>query len=124
MGGERKMMKLMRKQLSNQRGVTLIELLAVIVILGILAAVAVPVVLNQIDDAETNANDMTKQIIIDAAQRYVINKSISSDTTIEVTTLIDEGYLKNNIDEDSSFYDDTVDYTKANGKLTYNEITD
>ena len=36
------MFKNMKKQLNNEKGLTLIELLAVIVILAIIAAIAVP----------------------------------------------------------------------------------
>ena len=94
------MNKLLRKQLSNQRGVTLIELLAVIVILGIIAAVAVPVVLNQIDDAEKNADAATLAVIEDAAQRYFIKliddstTEITVDQTVTTSTLESSGYLK------------------------------
>ena len=68
------MIKLMRKQFSNQRGVTLIELLAVIVILGILAAVAVPAVLNSIGDGKVKADNASIAVFDEAIERYqVIN---------------------------------------------------
>ncbi|MFV9511066.1 competence type IV pilus major pilin ComGC [Tepidibacillus sp. LV47] len=87
---------LFRKQLSNQRGVTLIELLAVIVILGIIAAVAVPVVLNQIDTAKKNAGEADKAIVLDAAQRYFIQHSSDANPpdSVAVSTLVSEGFLK------------------------------
>ena len=40
------MFKNMKKQLNNEKGLTLIELLAVIVILAIIAAIAVPAIGN------------------------------------------------------------------------------
>ena len=40
---------------NNKKGFTLVELLAVIVILAIIALIATPIILNVIDDAKTNA---------------------------------------------------------------------
>jgi len=78
--------------MSNQRGVTLIELLAVIVIIGIIAAVAVPAVIGQINDAKTGADAASAAIIQDAADRYLVKNPDS--TTLDVDTLVTEGYLK------------------------------
>lgn len=53
----------------NQEGVTLIELLAVVVILAIIAAVAVPVVVGQINNSKIKTDISNEGIIIDAIQR-------------------------------------------------------
>ena len=45
----------MNKRLRNQKGFTLIEIIAVLIILGILAAVAVPKFMNLTADAKTKA---------------------------------------------------------------------
>ena len=45
----------MKKKLRNQKGFTLIEIIAVLIILGILAAVAVPKFMDLTADAETKA---------------------------------------------------------------------
>ena len=49
------MFKNMKKQLNNEKGLTLIELLAVIVILAIIAAIAVPAIGNIINNSKDKA---------------------------------------------------------------------
>ncbi|OIJ10571.1 hypothetical protein BKP37_18750 [Anaerobacillus alkalilacustris] len=58
----------MRKMLKNQKGLTLIELLAVIVILGIIAAIAVPSIGNIISKTEEKAKVAEAIQIINAAK--------------------------------------------------------
>lgn len=45
----------LKKNMKNKKGFTLIEVLAVIIILGILSAIAVPVVMNNIQESEAKA---------------------------------------------------------------------
>lgn len=59
----------LKQKLRDQRGVTLIEMLAVVVILAILAAVGVPIVLAQIQKARVNTDRSNEQLIADALQR-------------------------------------------------------
>ena len=82
----------MKRYLKNQRGVTLIELLGVIVILGILAAIAVPAVLNQIDEAEEATYEANVVIVEDAAERYFIIDNSSDPVTLD--ELVTAGFLK------------------------------
>ncbi|MCA0147427.1 type II secretion system GspH family protein [Rossellomorea vietnamensis] len=62
------MLKKMRKMLKNERGLTLVELLAVIVILGIIAAIAVPSIGAVIKNSKDDAKVAEALQIIDAAR--------------------------------------------------------
>lgn len=62
------MLKTLKKRLNNQRGLTLVELLAVIVILGIISAIAVPSIGNIIEKSKDNAAVSDALQIINAAK--------------------------------------------------------
>lgn len=66
---------LIKRLRKDQRGLTLIELLVVIVILGIIAAIAVPMIMGNQDNAHKNTNAQNEQILQDAINRYYIDKS-------------------------------------------------
>lgn len=56
------------KLLKNQKGMTLVELLAVLVILGIIAAIAIPMIGNVIQDSKERAILADAQSILSAAK--------------------------------------------------------
>lgn len=110
------MFKQMKKILKNQKGLTLIELLAVIVILGIIAAIAVPSIGGIINKTENDAKVAEGLQIISAAKLYATAKAPADNTTITQDELID--YLDNV--KDIAF---TVNFTKSeNGKYIYKLI--
>jgi len=89
----------MRKLLKNKRGVTLVELLAVLVILGIIAAIAVPTIGNLIDNSRQRAAEAEWTNIQEAARLYATSED--PDSAFSVQQLVSEGY----IDFDGSFED-------------------
>ncbi|CCP27592.1 Prepilin-type N-terminal cleavage/methylation domain-containing protein [Tepidanaerobacter acetatoxydans Re1] len=60
----------LHNQVKDKRGFTLIELIIVIAVLGILATLTIPKVINIKSNAETAANEANEKIIRNALERY------------------------------------------------------
>ncbi|MCL6600094.1 MAG: type II secretion system protein GspG [Alicyclobacillus macrosporangiidus] len=56
----------------SEAGVTLIELLAVVVILGVIAGVAIPSVMSSIENSKVNTTKQSMAVIAEALQRYAV----------------------------------------------------
>ncbi|WLR56186.1 type II secretion system protein [Mesobacillus subterraneus] len=104
------MFKQMKKTLKNQKGLTLIELLAVIVILGIIAAIAVPSIGGIINKTKKDAQVAEGIQIINAAKLYITTNPTA--TTISTSDL--SQYLDNPKDTDFS-----VKVAQTSGKYKY-----
>lgn len=76
--------------LKNRKGFTLVELMVVVVIIGILVAIAVPVYNNVTQEAEKNACAATVRTLNGASNMYNANEG-SFPTDVE--ELVDEGYI-------------------------------
>ncbi|MFJ3387394.1 MULTISPECIES: prepilin-type N-terminal cleavage/methylation domain-containing protein [unclassified Lysinibacillus] len=104
-----------KKLLKNQKGLTLIELLAVIVILAIIAAIAIPAIGNVI------SNSKDKAILSDAAgvlagAKIAIADGACGDSTLETVTCKTD-VLKDVFDGELTD-GDKVEYTKTGKKYT------
>lgn len=84
-------MKTFIKKKLNDKGLTLVELLAVIVILGVIAAIAVPAIGNIITNSKVSALKADGQNAISAANIYFAETSGESVTLEELST---GGYLE------------------------------
>lgn len=95
----------MRKTVNNSKGLTLVELLAVIVIIGIITAVAIPAIGAIIENSKINAEKKNAILLIRAADLYFIEHYDSKGyiQSVSIPTLISLGFL-----EDENLANDTV----------------
>ena len=82
-----------------KKGFSLVELLAVVVILGLVVLISIPIVNNSINKSKEKAREVQIEEIIKAAKKYAIKNSyvlpedVGSHTSIEIETLINENYI-------------------------------
>ena len=89
------MKKYLQKKLNNEKGMTLIELLAVIVIIAIIAAIAIPAIGNIIENSRVGAIKSDASNVLSAVNLYETDgNNPGTDGTITVTELADAGYLE------------------------------
>lgn len=101
----------LKKIWNKEDGFTLVELLGVIVILGLIIAIAVPALGNIMTKAEDNTKKAQEELVIDAAQLYFIEKP--KEKSVTVTNLIDGGFL-----EDKGKFNGDATVTLTSGKYT------
>jgi type IV pilus assembly protein PilA len=119
-------MELIRKLIKkgkNQKGVTLIELLAVIVILGIIAAIGIPAVVNSRSSATDNVISSDKAMLEQAAKQHLVNgdkyAGAPAAKQFNISTLINELSLSNGtlkFDKDDAA--GTITFTQGDGTDT------
>lgn len=79
--------------LKNRKGVTLVELLAVLVIMGIIAAIAVPTIGGLIESSKEKAAQASYETAMSAAQNYVTGESLALGETFTSGDLVTGEYL-------------------------------
>ncbi|MFC4556682.1 prepilin-type N-terminal cleavage/methylation domain-containing protein [Virgibacillus kekensis] len=88
------MLRSIKKLVKKEKGFTLVELLAVIAILAIILAIAVPAVGNVISDSETKAEQANAELFENAARLAHVSGVESASDEYSLKTLHDEGYLE------------------------------
>ena len=102
-------MKKLMKRLKNERGLTLVELLAVVVILAIIAVIAFVMIGKVIENSKKDAHISNAQQLISSAKLYHANGGEKDE--ISSGELEEEGYVDTLIDpwtKDSKDYSGTV----------------
>lgn len=80
-----------QRQIKN--GFTLVELMVVVAIIAILAAIAMPQFMTATDKARTAKETADMQVIKNATQLYLLDKNVTTPPTVE--TLYNTSYCRN-----------------------------
>ena len=126
----------------NKKGFTLVELLATIVILGLIVTIVYPVVISTINSSRQKARDSQIKIIEKGAKMYYLEnpnelKDLDSvaedcetldvtpavDNPISLSTLISEGYITGDEENENELIDPCTE-EQMQGNINVNWICD
>jgi type IV pilus assembly protein PilA len=127
------MLQKYRNILKNEKGLTLIELLAVVVILGIISAIAVPSIGGLIDNSKKDAHVANAQQMVSSARLAITADSTLlevENSYLTLAYLVKQEYLESVSDPDGGSYKDggtgsneAVQTTEPGAKQSYVVIT-
>lgn len=99
--------------LKQKKGVTLVELLAVIVILGIIAAIAVPTINGLIQRQQAKADEATYTNVLEAGRLYATENPDAA--TFTLADVMAAGYLADNPFEQAEA---SINFSNSGGTVT------
>ena len=105
------MFKTLKKRIKNEKGLSLVELLAVIVILGIISAIAVPAIGNIIANSQAKAEIADAVQILNSAKLYELDGNTigaggvnQTDTTLKTYVEVTDRIQEYTVTKDGSSY--------------------
>ena len=110
------------KQLKDERGLTLVELLVVVVILGIIAAIAVVAIGGIIENSKKDAMVADAKQMVSAAKLYTVSNSVEKTEALDFKTTDGKEFIASMNDPfntDNEYGTAVVDITNTNGKYSY-----
>lgn len=75
---------------NNQKGFTLIEVMVVIIILGLIAALVVPRITGRVDEAKVEATKIQMKAVKDALEQYKLDNGIYPTTEQGIKALVEK----------------------------------
>lgn len=109
----------------KRNGFTLVELMAVIIIISLIALLTFPNIINQIKKTKKSNNKMIEDVVIEQAKKYVSDNTDDFQEKkycFSIDTLVDKDYVKDEIVKINDFINKKVVYITNEGKYEYNIV--
>lgn len=115
---------LIKRLKKDERGLTLVELLAVVVILAIVAAIAFVLIGNVMENSRKDAHVANAQQVIAAAKLY--DSTVEPVTSVDLKKLKEENLMDSFVDpwKKNSYEDATVTKDPKTGRFSVTLVTD
>ena len=113
---------------SMKRGFTLVELLAVLILLGVVSLIAIPSIGKILNRSREKARESTKNELIKAAKNYYADniRELPDDGSykcLSVSEIEESGYISNDDIVDPTTEEKLTGYVKIYFDNTYNQYT-
>ena len=110
----------------KRNGFTLVELMAVIIIISLIALLTFPNIINQIKKTKKSNNKMIEDVVIEQAKKYVSDNKedlLEDEYCLSISTLIDNDYIKEDIVNINNIKDNKVVHITLDNNNSY-EVVD
>lgn len=108
----------------NNKGFTLVELLAVLVILVAIMSIAIPTINSSLERSKASQNEQRKKLLESAAELYEADHKNSIDKNcVRIRELKREGYISGDAmkDADGEIFSGCVVFSSENGDFVYSD---